>query len=333
MENASVEFDVENISPTFRLSIGLPGRSNALAIAKRLGLTPEIIEGSQQFITDEEQRVETMLADIQRDRTQAAELFTDAAAAQRQAMALRDRLEREVQDVLREREHIVRTARAEAEASVADLRRELDRAEAKLRLSGGTPQVTLAGLRQRLEATVAEQAPLLAPPEKPPVARAALPAALDRPLGVGDRVALLRTGQEGTVVSMPRHGTEIEVQVGPFKTRLKQADVRLVAPASENRDDQAPVSIRIQRAEVPAPSVEFDMRGWRVEEVIHELERYINDAYMANLPFVRIIHGKGTGALRQVVREELATNPLVREFRPAEAREGGEGVTVAQLAV
>jgi DNA mismatch repair protein MutS2 len=81
-----------------------------------------------------------------------------------------------------------------------------------------------------------------------------------------------------------------------------------------------------------APSIEFDMRGWRVDDVVPELERYLNDAYMANLPFVRLIHGKGTGALRQVVREELATNPLVSAFRSADAREGGDGVTIAELA-
>ncbi|HWE64353.1 MAG TPA: endonuclease MutS2, partial [Chloroflexota bacterium] len=337
VQNASVEFDVETLSPTYRLSIGLPGRSNALAIATRLGLMPEIIQGSRQFITEEEQRVETMLADIQHDRERAAELFADAASAQRQAIALRDRLEREVQDVVREREHILRAARAEAEASVADLRRELDRAEAELRLSGGMPQVALAGLRQRLETAVAEQAPLLAPApqakEQSGEQARATPAVKERDLAVGDRVVLLRTGQEGILLATPKNGGDLEVQVGPFKTRVKQGAVRLVARAEESRDEEGHVGIRIQRAEGPAPSVEFDMRGWRVEEVVHELERYINDAYMANLPFVRIIHGKGTGALRQVVREELATNPLVSAFRPAEAREGGEGVTVAQLAV
>jgi DNA mismatch repair protein MutS2 len=335
VENASVEFDVETLSPTYRLNIGLPGRSNALAIAQRLGLRPEIIEGSQRFITDEEQRVETMLAEIQRDREQAGMLFADAASAQRDAVALRDRLEREVQDVIREREHILRAARAEAETSIADLRRELDRAEAELRLSGGTPQVAIGALRARLDTAVEQQATLLAIPmvQERQVPAAAQATTTDREIQVGDRVALARTGQEGTVVSVPRNGNEVEVQIGPFKARVKRADVHVIAHAETMRDESEVAGVRIQRSETPAPSVEFDMRGWRVDEVVHELERYINDAYMANLPFVRIIHGKGTGALRQVVREELATNPLVSAFRPADAREGGEGVTVAQLAV
>jgi DNA mismatch repair protein MutS2 len=221
---------------------------------------------------------------------------------------------------------------------VAELQRELDRAEAELRLTGGAaPQAAIAGLRERLERTVEQQPTLLAPAPAPrPKAVPSTPVAdEDRGFRPGDRVAVLRTGQEGTVSTAQPGRNEIEVQIGPFKTRVKIADVRLVARAEDAAPEPGPSGspVRIERSGAPAPSVEFDMRGWRVEEVIHELERYINDAYMANLPFVRIIHGKGTGALRQAVREELATNPLVSGFRPAEPREGGEGVTVAQLAL
>ncbi len=336
VQNASVEFDVETLSPTYRLSIGLPGRSNALAIAARLGLRPEIIQGSQAFISAEEKRVETMLAEIERDRDAAVELFQAAREAQRLASDLRGRLEREVQAVLRERENILRAARAEAEASVEELRRELDRAEAELRLHGSAPQEALAGLRQRLDTAVREQAALLEtePPidTGTPVQQPEAPP--QRGPAVGDRVMLLRTGQEGRMATAPNSRGEIEVQIGPFKTRVKLADVQVLSGGDESEaEEQAAVGSRFQRTEGPAPSVDFDLRGWRVDEVVPELERYLNAAYMANLPFVRIIHGKGTGALRQAVREELATNPLVSEFRPAEAREGGEGVTVAQLAV
>jgi DNA mismatch repair protein MutS2 len=334
VENANVEFDVETLSPTYRLTIGLPGRSNALAIAARLGLDPRIIEGSQAFISQEELRVETMLASIQHDRELAAELFAGASAAQREATALRARLEREVQAVLRERENILRAARAEAEASVEELRRELDRTEAELRLTGNAPRETVAALRTRLEQTMRQQQPLLATPAPQPApARQAATAVEDRPIGLRDRVALLRTGQEGTVTALPQGRNEAEVQIGPFKTRAKLSELRLVGRAADEPEETGIAGVRVQRFEGPAPSLEFDLRGWRADEVAPELERYLNDAYMANMPFVRIIHGKGTGALRHVVREELATNPLVSTFRPAEAREGGEGVTVAQLAV
>jgi DNA mismatch repair protein MutS2 len=336
VENASVEFDVETLSPTYRLSIGVPGRSNALSIALRLGLDQDIIEGSRQFISAEEARVETMLAQIARDMESAAELFAAASEARRSAIAVRARLESEIAAIVRERDTIVRAARAEAEASVEDLRRELDRAEAELRISGANAHAALSGLRVKIEDTATRQSPLLTPPKETPQQARPLPLPVpgDRGIEVGDQVSILRTGQTGTVTGLPPGRGEIEVQVGPFKTRVKLKDVRLETRAADVQiEATAPTGIRLVRSESNAPSTEFDMRGWRVDEVIHELERYINDAYMSNLPFVRIIHGKGTGALRQVVREELATNPLVSTFRPAESREGGEGVTVAQLSV
>jgi len=340
VENASVEFDVETLTPTFRLSIGLPGRSNALAIASRLGLSDEIIAGSQQFMSAEAARVEAMLAQIAHDREAAAELFAAAAAAQRHAIDHAAKLEHAVDDILREREAILQAARSEAEASIEDLRRELDKAEASLRLSStaeGATKAALSVLREGIDRVVEKQAALLVEPpkiERPPKAAPSKPRLDDGAIGVGDQVTVLRTGQEGIVTAVPPGRSELEVQIGPFKTRVKLKDVRLVARSEDLAEASSGfVGTRIVRSGAPAPSVEFDMRGWRADTVVPELERYLNDAYMSNLPFVRIIHGKGTGALRQIVREELATNPLVSAFKPAEAREGGEGVTIAQLAV
>jgi DNA mismatch repair protein MutS2 len=334
VENANVEFDVETLTPTYRLSIGLPGRSNALAIAARLGLDPEIVRGSQEFITAEERRVERMLEQIAHDRDAAAQLFSEAQVAHEQAVTLRRRLEQEIDSVERERVDILQAARAEAAASLEDLRRELDRAETELRLSGARGDAALSSLRQRVEAAVQEQPVLLAPvrhPSRPALTQAPVPETGE--IGVGDRVALLKTGQEGTVVAAQPGRPEVEVQIGPFKTRAKRSDLRPVtADAADVGLPVATPATRVTLAERPAPSMEFDMRGWRVDDVVPELERYLNDAYMANLPYVRLIHGKGTGALRQVVREELATNPLVSNFRSADAREGGEGVTIAELA-
>jgi len=333
-QNASVEFDVETLTPTYRLSIGLPGRSNALAIAARLGLPSAIIEGSRAFITAEEKRVEKMLAEIERDREAAVALFAAAQAAERSAVELRGRLEREVREIVRERDVILRSARAEAAASVEDLRRELDRAEAELSLHGSQPANLLDHLRERLAVAVREQPTLLAePPDlKPTPIRKQIPAPAERGITAGDRVVLVRSGQAGTVVGGPNSRQELEVQIGPFKTRVKAGEVRLPEPGEAAVVEEPRLAaVGVRRAEVDVPSIDFDLRGMRVDEVLHELERYLNDAYMANLPFVRIIHGKGTGALRQAVREELATNPLVSTFKAAEAREGGEGVTVAHL--
>ncbi len=334
MENASVEFDVETLSPTYRLNVGLPGRSNALAIASRLGLPSEIIDLARTFLTSGEQHVETLLADIAREREEIGQLYERAGEANRDAQTLRRRLQDEVEAILSEREAILSRARAEAEAGVESLRQQLDRLEIEMRTSLVTPQVSMASLNQRLDDMV-KQEPTLLKPRRPKPQRVQAPAT--RAIEVGDRVEVIKLGQTGIVSAAQPGRDEVEVQVGVLKTRVKRSDLRLrgaeeVAADDRDRSKRSQPTVSIQLAGNSAPGLELDMRGWRADEVAHELERYLNDAYMASMPFVRIIHGKGTGALRQVVREELATNPLVSSYRSADAREGGDGVTVVQLA-
>ena len=331
VENASVEFDVETLSPTYRLSIGLPGRSNALAIARRLGLDDEIIDRASGFLTGEERRVETMLAEIQQEREATAELYARANEAHRGAEGTRERLQAELENILGEREGIIAAAQAEAAENVRRLREQIDRIEAELRTNTMTPQVSLAALTERLNEAVAAEPALLAPKRE----RAAKPATKAAPLhelSVGDQVEITRLGQRGTIVTAAPGRDEVEVQVGALRMRARRADLTLVQTA-QREEERAPVQagVSVTRMNAPAPRLEMDMRGWRVDEVAPELERYLHDAYMANMPFVRIIHGKGTGALRQVVRDELATNPFVSSFHTAPPQEGGDGVTVVDL--
>jgi len=347
VENASVEFDVETLSPTYRLSIGLPGRSNALAIARHLGLSEDVLERASSFLTGEERRVETMLAEIQEEREETAELYARANEAALHADATRERLQQELERILAEREGIAAAARAEADESVRALRGQLDRIEAELRTSTITPQVSLAALTERLDQTVTDAPELLR--EKPKRERAAHPAgaaaaAPTRELAVGDEVEVTRLGQRGAITSAPPGRDEVEVQVGALRMRARRSDLRLVGAgqggATESggsgtgaRAERTPVAagVHVSRSDGPAPRIEVDMRGWRADEVPPELDRYLHDAYMANMPFVRVIHGKGTGALRQVVRDELSTNPLVSSFHTAPTQEGGDGVTVVEL--
>ena len=333
VENASVEFDVETLSPTYRLSIGLPGRSNALAIARRLGLNEDIIERASTFLTGEERRVETMLAEIQQEREATAELYAQADQAYRKAEETRRRLQSELERILAEREGILAAAQAEAGESLRQLRSQLDRLEAEMRTNTMVPQVALATLREQLDQAAAAQPELL--PTRPRRERAQRPApkaAPPRELRTGDLVEVARLGQRGTVVSAPAGRDEVEVQVGALRMRARRGDLRLVQ-AAETIEDQpaAAAGVRVMRPAAPAPSIEVDMRGWRADEVAPELERYVQDAYLANMPFVRIIHGKGTGTLRQIVRNELSSNPFVAGFRTAPANEGGDGVTVVEL--
>jgi DNA mismatch repair protein MutS2 len=343
VENASVEFDVETLSPTYRLSIGLPGRSNALAIARRLGLGEDVLARASSYLTGEERRVETMLAEIQEEREETAELYARANEAARRAEAARDRLQQELERILDEREGIIAAARAEADESVRALRGQFDRIEAELRTSTITPQVSLAALTERLEGAV-KSAELLQPTpkrERAPKPVAAATAAPARDLVVGDEVEVARLGQRGTITSATPGRDEVEVQVGALRMRARRADLRLAAGGQgqgdvSERERRAPVGAGVSmsvgaRSDTPATRIEVDMRGWRADDVPPELDRYLHDAYMSNMPFVRIIHGKGTGALRQVVRDELSTNPLVSSFHTAPQQEGGDGVTVVEL--
>jgi len=338
VENASVEFDVETLSPTYRLSIGLPGRSNALAIARRLGLGEDVIARASEFMSGEEQRVEVMLGEIQGERDATADLYTRANEAYRQADETRTRLQSELEKLLGERTAIVAAARAEAEESVRQMRSQLDRVEAEMRMTTATPSGGLASLQESIDEIVAKTPEVLqapAPLEKPRATPPPAKAAPSREITTGDQVEVVRLGQRGTVSAATAGRDEVEVLVGALRMRARRADLRLVQSAEEVRKEDArelvAVGASTRRVAAPAPGLEVDMRGWRADEVPPELEKYVHDAYMANMPFVRIIHGKGTGALRQVVRDELATNPFVSSFHTASMQEGGDGVTVVQL--
>jgi DNA mismatch repair protein MutS2 len=358
--NASVEFDVETLSPTYRLSIGLPGRSNALAIARRLGLPEEIIQRAREFLGSGGVAMETLLEDLQADQRAAADerfhLSLERAAAadlRRQLEAERARLEEERVQTLNEARAQARREVGEVRATLTRVRTELDRARRaweraqreRNRAAGMPGQESLDALQGTLRQVEERLAPLPQPSrrtadqdEEP----------LAGPIEVGDVVRVRRYNQSGEVLALLADGNEVEVQLGALKTRLPVNEVERISRRQAVRG--AAGSERAGRATRPArngayepsvrlpemssrasPGMELDLRGWRVEEVLPEVDRYLNDAFMAGLPSVRIIHGKGTGALRQAVREQLAHHPLVKSYASGTRLEGGDGVTVAVL--
>jgi len=314
VENACVEFDLETLAPTYELSIGLPGRSNALAIASRLGLAPEIVDRARGMIPTQSLEAEDLLVEIKRARQEALEAREAAEAARREAESLERELRQKLAAIEEARREVLRAAREEARRELEEVRKELRKIKARLKAAPVSRQ-WLAQAEERL----AELEP--PPVEPPPRLRPG------EPVGVGDAVWVAGLGATGEVIAL--EGDEAEVQVGRFRVRArldeleKVADERRPAPAIQ----QPRITIRH-----PSPGLELSLRGWRVEEALERLERYLNDAYLAGLPFVRIVHGKGTGALRRAVREHLSGHPLVAEWRPGEEGEGGNGVTVVKLA-
>jgi DNA mismatch repair protein MutS2 len=342
--NASVEFDLETLQPTFHLTIGLPGRSNALAIAQRLGLPEEIIKDARAEINPEDLRAEDLLDEIHRQRDRARQARDETEKTRSQVEGLRRKLEQRLETIEEERRSILESARAEAAEEVQSLQDEIREARR-----------ALARARQPLDALkiVEEQSEQLEQAVELPVERVDS-AALDADLGaglrgsegrairLGDKVFLRALGTQGVVSAIS--ADEAEVQVGVLRVRTRLADLQRASEAVELRTavqplrrnnparDEARPAARSLGLTPSSPGMELDLRGQRAEDALDALERYLDAAYLAGLPFVRIIHGKGTGRLRDVVRQALGQNPHVRSHEPGGEKEGGDGVTVAILA-
>jgi DNA mismatch repair protein MutS2 len=362
VENASVEFDIETLAPTYKLTVGLPGRSNALAIATRLGMTPELVEAARSYIDPTEVRVENLIDGIRQEREALAEERVRAERARRAVEDQGRELQTQLRNIDRLRQEALNDARRQAEEEIAEVRELLKRVRTDAEAGALTRQwvadnahrleETQRDLRQRRRqrpaATPAPGVPTPAPQEAP------------RPLRPGDRVRVPTFDAEGDVLTVPDSSGMVEVQVGMFKMRLVADELERVRRPRQDGDgwsltsdaDAAPSAARsgarawhtdeggrranersgasvLQRAAAAAPSLEADYRGWRAEEVEPALDQYLQDAALAGMPMVRIIHGKGTGVLRDVVRTILKRHPLVRGWQPAPIEQGGEGATLA----
>jgi DNA mismatch repair protein MutS2 len=336
--NASVEFDLETLRPTFHLTVGLPGRSNALAIAQRLGMPDPIIAAARSELDPNDLRAEDLLDEIHRQRDLSRQARAAADQARQEAEGLRAELSERLERIEDERRAVLEQARVEGEAQVRALQGELDEARR-----------ALARARQPLEAlkAVEEQVEALEEVVEQPVERRAARlrgARLDRPARLGDRVRLRTLNSQGVVTSLGEE--EAEVQIGMLRVRARLSELEPLSgaveearPAASERRKKAtakPIAVGGQPSAVtlPAsPGMELDLRGQRADEALEALDRYLDAAYLAGLPFVRIIHGKGTGKLRQAVREVLAQHPHIRSYEAGGEKEGGEGVTVAKLKV
>ncbi len=330
--NASVEFDLESLQPTYHLTIGLPGRSNALAIAERLGMPESIVNKARSEISPQDLRAENLLEEIHRQRDLARQARAEAEQARQEVERLRSDLVGRLEQIEDERREILEHARQEAQAKVEELEQEL----ASLRHA-------LAKARQPLEAleVVEKGVSELEQDYKKPVERLPLDdedMILDRPIRLGDKVRLRSLNTKGVVTSLGEE--ELEIQVGSLRVRTRLSEVEPVGAAGgveSDQDQQKPIQegqlVRETGAglNAPSPGIELDLRGQRVDEALDQLERYLDAAYLAGLPFVRIIHGKGTGKLRQAVRETLGVHPHIRSFESGGVNEGGDGVTVAKL--
>lgn len=334
MTNASVEFDPVTLAPTYRLQIGLPGKSNALAIAGRLGLDPDILKDAESMLDTGQIQVENLLEGIHAERRRTEEEAAALESERRETGRVRAELQRRLETIEEERREVLRRARREAEEELADLRAQLRRAATALQRTQPTRDEVISAAqalesinRRRNVRQPASSAIRLDLPDIPRPNVAGV-------VSVGDQVRVRPLDREGQVMALSDDGGSAEVHVGNFKMkvpldeleRVGRVPVAAAAPPAANRSVWN-ISQRV------APSSQFDIRGWRADQVAPELEQYLNDAYMTGLTSVRIIHGKGTGVLRQVVRDYLRASALIKQFETADPREGGDGATIAYLAL
>lgn len=327
VRNASMEFNLETLAPTYRLIVGLPGRSNALAIANRLGLDPTIIEAARGLVTTEDLVADDMLDEIQRTRHEIMRQRDEVKGLRDELESQRAELQARLDKIEDERRDVVRAARRSADDELEQLRKEIKRLQGELRVAG-MPLEKLKAIQETTEKLTT----WMQPEDAGEVERVV---ETDWTPRLGDTVFLSSLNSEGTVVELdPR---EVVVQVGKMRVRAKLSDVSK-RERTEKRADKArgraPVnapSVETIAPHAESPGMELDLRGLRVEEALEKLDRYIHAAYLSGLPFGRIIHGKGTGALREAVHKYLNGHSLVSKAVAADTKDGGGGVTVIHM--
>jgi len=320
--NASVEFDIESLCPTYRLTIGAAGRSNAMDIATRLGLDPALIERARAAIGSRDRDLSSAMEDLRKATESAGVAQRSAEEEHRRVSTLAATLVERIDQTNRERRSAVERAYRGAQRDLEGLRQRIGEIATSARAVQGSPHISsvareIRKLQRDVDATVPE-------PETRPAFK------------VGDWVRHTDLGMVGQVLRLDAGAAEI--QIGTIRSRANLARLTPATRADATADlgDSNPArhsGATVYRTGQPASveSSQVDIRGWRAADVAADLDRILNDAYLAGLPWVRVIHGKGTGALRDAVQEFLAEHPLVSSYRSAAAREGGEGATLATL--
>ena len=328
VENASCEFNVETLAPTYRLILGIPGKSNAFAISRRLGLPEYIIEKAAARLDAENVRFEDVLTkldqqrqEMEKERTEARRLKLEMEQSAAKAREYRERLEAErakvVEKAQAEARSIIQEARAASDLAISELkelkkRKDLDwqqvndgRAEARRLLNEA--ERSIGGAAQE--------------PEAPPPTREAR---------AGDTVELVSMGTKASVLSVNKDGT-LQLQAGILKISARQSEVRVVEGETQSQKEARKIIQRAERTLRTAAPREVDLRGMMTDEAVAALESFLDTAMLGKLETVTIIHGKGTGAVRNAVRTYLKRSRYVKAFRPGRYGEGEDGVTVVEL--
>ena len=321
MMNASVQLDADSLTPTYHLTLGIPGRSYAMAIAASLGLPEHIMESAQGSIEPQYLRFEDWLTELQRERNQLQTLLVEAEQSRAKSDGLREQLDEQIEYLVTHRDDLLEGIRRGILSQYDEAQRRLKAAEAAL--SWGSPAgvptaTTREDIRRLREEILAERASV--PPSMP--ARET-----HRELEVGDKVFVRGLNLGGMLVSLPEKGGDAEVGIGNVRIQVQPSRLSLIE--QQPKTPNAEVSIKIGPM---LDSTELDVRGMRADESLAELELFLDKAVRDGFESVRVIHGRGKGILRNAVREHLTRHPLARSFEAESRERGGDGATLVHLA-
>jgi DNA mismatch repair protein MutS2 len=327
VENASCEFDVETLRPTYRLLIGVPGKSNAFAISQRLGLPDYIIKEAKEVLSHEDVRFEDVITELEISKKTVAIEQEKAEQYRKEAQKLRQDAEKQKQKLERQREKIMLKAQDEARRLVSDAKDEADAIVKEIRKlqKDGAKIDTIDTKRKKLTEKLNSM--------DTPTAMNSAAHTVPQNLKVGDRVYIHSLAQSGTVTAAPDSSGNVMIKTGIMKVKIGIEDLSLEAAEEKPKSKQQPKKFAASFKNSKARDVkaEVDLRGMMALEAIDKLDKYLDDAYLAGLHQVTIIHGKGTGALRAAVQDYLRTSSHVKSYRQGIYGEGEAGVTIAEL--
>ncbi len=326
VENASCEFDVETLRPTYRLLIGVPGKSNAFAISQRLGLPEYIINQAKEVLSHEDVRFEDVITELEISKKAVETEKERAEEYRREAQRLRSEAEKQKQKLEKQRERILNEAREEARRTVSDAKDEADAIVKEIRKlqRDGSNLNKIDDKRRQLKQKLTSM-------ESQSV-RSSAEHVVPKDLKVGDRVYIHSLGQSGVVTSPPDNSGNVMIKTGIMRVKIGIEDLSLDNTKQQQPKQQSKrYSGGFRNTKAKDISPEVDLRGMMALEAIDKLDKYLDDAYLAGLERVTIIHGKGTGALRSAVQEYLRTNSHIKSYRAGLYGEGEAGVTIAEL--
>ena len=319
VQNASVDFNPKTLQPSYSLTIGLPGRSNALTIANNLNLPKQIIGRARQLLNPADQKADSLLADIYEHRETAAKAYKQQENIRQQLKTQKSELQMRLDQIDEERRNILLAGRKQVEKELDSMRSEISKIRRQLKRSKLHNQV-LADAEKKVESL--ENKPILLPKDR----KSYNDITSSNDIRIGDYVYIARLRTNGVIVKL--QNGEAEVQIGRLRVKSLIDELQLKKTTSENSSH---TKNKIVNVSIESPGMELHLRGQRIEDGLEDLDNYLTEAVIAELPWVRIIHGKGTGQMREAVRQVLRAHPEVKAFRTGEQGEGGDGVTVAVL--